>query len=543
MDATAGASDARDLPADGKVHASSNGPLPDPEFASRSLFDALLDAARAFGKATAIAADMETPAISYKRLILGAMVLGGRIARMSVRGEHVGVMLPSTVGAAVTFFALQAFGRVPAMLNFTSGVSSVRTCMHAAEVRTILTSRRFVEKGGLQALVEALEGDARIVYIDELRQSLSVFDKVAGALRAAFARLTHRRYRAAPDDTAVVLFTSGTEGAPKGVVLTHRNILANCNQFITYVELGPPDRLFNALPVFHSFGMTGGMIAPLLAGIPVFLYPSPLHYRQIPPLVRKFAATILVGTDTFAMGWGRVAEPEDFASLRVGFLGAEKIRENTRDFYEEHFDFPLIEGYGATEAAPVISANTLRHRKDGTVGRVMPGIDFRLDPVIGLAEGGRLAVRGPNIMAGYLSADAPGELQPPPDGWHDTGDIVTVDTEGFITISGRAKRFAKIGGEMVSLAACEGHASVLWPDNSHAVVAIEHPRKGEELVLVTDYQDAQREDLVRHFLAHGLAEIMIPKRIVKVEALPVLGTGKLDYRGVEELAEARVSGS
>ncbi|MCB1481332.1 MAG: AMP-binding protein [Rhodobiaceae bacterium] len=540
MDASSGHADETLIAPDGSVHAIPNGPLPHPGFSAMPLFEALVVAAGKYGSNTAIAADAETLAISYKRLILGALVLGGRFARITLKGERVGVLLPTAVGGAVTYFALQAFGRVPAMLNFSTGITSTRACVHAAEVDLILTSRRFVEKAGLEPLIEALEEDARIVYIDELRETLTAMDKLKGAVRATFARLFCRMHKPDPDDAAAVIFTSGTEGVPKGVVLTHRNILSNCDQFLSYVGLGPPDRLFSALPVFHSFGMTCGMIAPMLAGIPVFLYPSPLHYKQIPPLVRKFTATILVGTDTFAMGWGRVARKEDFSSVRVGFLGAEKIRESTRAYYEEKFDFPLVEGYGASEASPAIAANTLEFRKDGSVGRPMPGIDVRIDPVPGLADAGRLVVRGPNVMAGYLTVDAPGVLKPPEGGWHDTGDIVSIDEDWFITIRGRAKRFAKIAGEMVSLAGSEARISALWPDNVHAVVAIRHPKKGEELVLVTDNMDAGREELVAFFQKRGFGEIMIPRRIVRVGELPVMATGKLDYPAVMEIAEAKV---
>lgn len=346
----------------------------------------------------------------------------------------------------------------------------------------------------------------------------------------------HLKRRISPDDVAAMLFTSGSEGVPKGVALTHANLLSNCEQFITMLHLSPADRIFNALPVFHSFGLTTGLLAPVVVGMRTYLYPTPLHYRQIPPLVRESGATILTGTDTFAVGWGRAAGPEDFKGLRLVFLGAEKVKDATRRLWRERFGLELYEGYGATEAAPVIAANTEQENKEGSAGKLMPGLEVMLETVPGLDHGGRLHVRGPNVMAGYMRHDTPGMLEAPDEGWHDTGDIVSIDDDGFIFIRGRAKRFAKIGGEMVSLAAVEAYCSEVWPENTHAVTAVAHPRKGETLVLVTDRPEADRRQLLEWAKVHGVSELMLPKTIVSVDALPVLGTGKLDYTAVSEIA-------
>ena len=349
---------------------------------------------------------------------------------------------------------------------------------------------------------------------------------------------THRRIAKAPGagDPAVVLFTSGSEGTPKGVVLSHGNLLANRSQLSARIEFNPTDRVFNALPVFHSFGLTGGLLLPLFSGILTFLYPSPLHYRIVPELAYDRNATILFGTDTFLAGYARAAHPYDFYSLRYVFAGAERLKDETRRVWAEKFGLRIFEGYGATETAPALSINTPMHFKAGTVGRLLPGIDHRLVPVPGVAEGGRLEVAGPNVMLGYLRAERPGELEPPADGWYDTGDIVTLDEAGYVTIKGRAKRFAKIAGEMVSLAAVEEQAAALWPEHGHAVVAVADARKGEQLVLITENAAAERGALQAHVQANGGSELTIPRAILTVEHLPLLGTGKTDYVAVQALA-------
>ena len=503
----------------------------------RTLFEALLDTRRRQGGAFQIIDGADGKALSFDQLVLAGMVIGRPLARKARQGEKVGVLLPNVSGVAVTFFALAAFGRVPAMLNFSAGVRNLVAAAVTADLKVIVTARAFIEQAGLQQAVEALSRHSEIVYLEDMREGLSRMDKLRGFLDTKRARRIHLRRRISPDDIAVMLFTSGSEGVPKGVALTHANLLSNCEQFITMLDLSANDRIFNALPVFHSFGLTTGLLAPIVVGMRTFLYPTPLHYRQIPPLVRKSGATILTGTDTFAAGWGRAADPEDFKGLRLVFLGAEKVKDTTRRLWRERFGIPLYEGYGATEAAPVIAANTEHDNKEGSAGKLMPGLEVRLETVPGLDQGGRLHVRGPNVMAGYMRHDTPGTLEPLKEGWHDTGDIVTIDEDGFVFIRGRAKRFAKIGGEMVSLAAVEAYCSEVWPDNTHAVMAVSHPRKGETLVLVTDRSEAERQELLDWSKEHGVSELMLPKSIICVDALPVLGTGKLDYTAIAEMAE------
>ena len=507
---------------------------------SRTLFSALLDAVRRHGGKTQILDDPDKNPLTYNRLLLGAVVLGRAIAKISAPGEKIGILLPNGNGVAVTFFALQAYGRVPAMLNFTSGAHGLLGACAAAPVTTILTSRRFIRLAELEPLAEALSKKVKLVYLEDLRETISAGAKLTGALLSRLPRSLPGARKVSPDDPGVVLFTSGTEGSPKGVVLSHRNILANCYQCVATGAFEDDDRFFTALPVFHSFGLTPGMILPLISGRPVFLYPSPLHYKMIPQLVRRARASVMFGTDTFAAGWGRAAKPEDFASLRLVVLGAERVRQKTRDLWRSKFGMKIYEGYGATETAPVVAVNTPGCARDGTVGPLLPQIECEIEPVPGLDTGGRLKVRGPNVMSGYLTVENPGTLKPPEGGWHDTGDIVEIDEDGFIAIKGRAKRFAKIGGEMISLAAVEAYVASVWPDNAHAVVAVEDARKGEKLVLITDHEAASREPICAWAREHHVSELQLPRHIVFVEALPVLGTGKLDYVAINHLARQNV---
>jgi len=502
----------------------------------RTLFESLIVAWRDRDAGQPILEDPVSGKLGYSKLVVGAQTLAAKLAPMGSVGENVGLMLPNANGVAVTFFALQSLGRVPAMLNFTAGAQNLLSAVAAAEIKTILTSRAFIEKAKLGALVEALQAKARVVYLDDLRAEIGLIDKLKG-LMAGSKPLVARK----ADDPAVILFTSGSEGTPKGVVLSHRNILANAAQALARIDANAGDKVFNALPVFHSFGLTGGLMMPLLSGIPVYLYPSPLHYRIVSELVYQSNASILFGTDTFLSGYARAAHAYDFRSLRLVIAGAEAVKPATRETFNRRFGLRILEGYGVTETAPVLAMNTPISNKPGTVGRLSPLMKARLEPVEGVTDGARLHVSGPNVMIGYLRAENPGIIEPLADGWYDTGDIVAIDNEGFISIKGRAKRFAKIAGEMVSLAAVETLAGAVWPGADHCVVAAPDGRKGERLALLTTQPDAGRESLLALARARGIPELAVPSAILRVEKLPVLGSGKVDYVGAAAYARAALA--
>jgi acyl-[acyl-carrier-protein]-phospholipid O-acyltransferase / long-chain-fatty-acid--[acyl-carrier-protein] ligase len=502
----------------------------------RTIIEAVIAAAAAHGQTHVAVEDPIGGALTYQRLLLGAAILGRKLMPLAAAGEAVGVMMPNASGTVVAILALMSAGRVPAMINFTSGLMNLRAACKAADIKSIVTSRTFVEKAHLEKLVEGLTPDVAFTYLEDVRAQVGFVDKLRG-LREAKRPLVRR----APDDAAAILFTSGSEGTPKGVVLSNRNMLANAAQAEARIDFGRTDKVFNVLPLFHSFGLTVGLVLPLVSGVGVYLYPSPLHYRIIPEMIYGTDATILFGTDTFLAGYARTAHSYDFRSLRYVLAGAEPVKETTRRTYMEKFGLRILEGYGVTETAPALALNTPMFNRFGTVGRLLPGMEARLDPVPGVEVGGRLFVRGPNVMLGYLRAENPGVLERPEDGWHDTGDIVALDADGYITIKGRAKRFAKIGGEMISLSAVEGLAAELWPDAMSGATTVPDPRKGERLILVTTKSDPKRSDFLAFARSRGASEMMVPTEVLILEKLPLLGSGKIDNIALTNFVRERAN--
>lgn len=505
------------------------------EGARRHLFQALVEAKSAFGGKTVILEDAQRQPLTYSRLVIGALALGRKLVADTRRGERIGVFLPGVQATAVTFFGLHAFARVPAMLNFTAGPVNLKAACEIAAIGTIVTSRKFIDEGKLEDALDAIAEGRRVIYLEDVRDTVTSLDKARAALESVFAGAMARGTGLTPDDEGVILFTSGSEGKPKAVVLSHANLLSNAAQVMQHAEgvLSRKDIFFNPLPVFHSFGLTAGMILPLIHGIRAFLYPSPLHYKQVPKLIESAKATFLLATDTFLQGYARAAGDVDMSSIRYIVAGAERVREETQRLWKR-YDAMILEGYGATECAPVIACNLPQRHRHGSVGPFLPGLRWKLTPVEGIKRGGRLSIAGPNVMAGYIDPGDPTRLIPPEGGWHDTGDIVLIE-DGFVTIRGRAKRFAKIGGEMISLGAVESMIQELWPDDTHVVVALADERKGEQLILVTEKADADRDAIVEHGREKGFPELWLP-RAVLVAQIPVLGSGKIDYAGTEALA-------
>lgn len=514
-------------------------------FRSQTLFASLLEAREKFGGDAVVLEDIGREPLTYTRLVAACLLLGRYLCRLGDRGDYVGLMMPNTNAAVIAFFGMQAFGRVPAMLNYTSGAAALVAACKAAGLKSVVTSRQFVRAAGLRDEVKALREQVEVVWLEDFRRRIGPLSRLGGLLAVPLAEWLHRRCTKGrtPHDAAVVLFTSGSEGQPKGVVLSHDNLEANRHQLTACIDFNPTDTVFNPLPIFHAFGLTGGLLLPVLSGVRVFLYPNPLHYRVVPELVYDRNATILFGTDTFLAGYAKAAHAYDFYCVRYVFAGAERIRDDTRRVWSNRFGLRILEGYGATETAPVIATNTPMHYRAGTVGRLLPGVRHRLVPIPGISEGARLEVAGPNVMLGHLKLDKPGVLQPPPGGWHDTGDIVYIDDDGYLTIVGRARRFAKVGGEMVSLTAVEVQAAALWPDSRHAAVALPDARKGERIILVTDAKRARRDVILAHVQVNGGSELSVPRAVVSVKAVPVLGSGKTNYPAVEKLAAEAEAGA
>lgn len=512
-----------------------------------TLFAALRAAARRHGASKEILTDSERQPLTYGRLILASLILGRRLKCETASGEATALLLPNVNALVVALFGLNAFGRPVGLLNFTAGVRNIQSALKTGPLPVVVTSRRFIDTAKLDDLIDAISETewtpgrkVRILFLEDVRKSIGAREKVVGLASSLAPSLATGANRRLPDDTAVLLFTSGTEGEPKGVALTNANLVANAKQIFAHASgfLSASDTAMNPLPMFHSFGLTAGTLMPLLSGMKSVLYPSPLHYKQIPKFIKETKATLLFSTDTFLQGYARAADDGDNDSLRFVVAGAERVKDTTRQMWSRS-GTEILEGYGATECSPVIACNTPALTQHGSVGHPLPGIETRLSPVEGITEGGRLHVRGPNVMAGYIFASAPGIIHPPLDGWHDTGDIVTIE-DGFIHIRGRAKRFAKIGGEMVSLAAIEALASGLWPDNTHVCVSLPDPRRGESLVLVTDKPDADKATLAEHARSQGFTELWVPKAVFVTQQIPILGSGKVDYAATLQMArEAR----
>jgi acyl-[acyl-carrier-protein]-phospholipid O-acyltransferase/long-chain-fatty-acid--[acyl-carrier-protein] ligase len=422
------------------------------------------------------------------------------------------------------------------MLNYTAGADGVRAACVAAGIRKIVLSRAFIEKARLSALVDGLT-EVELIYLEDLRARVTLIDKLWVLAHQWFPRSAAAAQKS--DDAAVVLFTSGSEGKPKGVVHSHSSLLSNIAQLRAVADFTPLDKFMVALPLFHSFGLTCGAIMPLVSGCKAFLYPSPLHYRIIPEIVYDRNCTVLFGTSTFLANYGKYAHPYDFGRLRYVVAGAEKLSEDVRRLWLEKFGIRILEGYGVTECAPVIAVNVPMACRIGSVGQLLPGIEHVLESVPGIAEGGALHVKGPNLMKGYLLYDNPGVIQPPKSidaGWYSTGDIVVIDADDFVHIRGRVKRFAKIAGEMVSLEVVERIAAQAAPGFSHAASTRPDAAKGEAIVLFTTAPELSRDQLSAAAKSLGSPELAVPRLIRTVSAIPLLGSGKVDYVRLKELA-------
>jgi acyl-[acyl-carrier-protein]-phospholipid O-acyltransferase / long-chain-fatty-acid--[acyl-carrier-protein] ligase len=506
-------------------------------FGPRSL-PAALGEAIAANPDKVILEDASFTEISYRRLGLGSRLLADRFSRLwsAEPGRRVGVLLPNVNGLAVTLLALWRLRQVPAILNFSSGMPVMRSCLGLACIQEVVTARAFVEKAKLD-LTPLEENGIRILYLEDVRASIGTLAKMGAAVVSRFSPACGLSMEGLGwSDTAVVLFTSGSEGVPKGVELTHGNLLANARQIDCVMDATESDRFFNALPLFHSLGLVGGLIYPLLRGCYTFLYVSPLHYRIVPQLVYDRSCTVLLGTNTFLNGYARKAHPYDFQSVRLLVAGAEKVLEATALTWARRFGIRILEGYGATECSPVISVNSRVDPNPASAGRFLPGLEHRLEPVEGVELGGRLWVRGPNVMKGYLNGEANAKFLAG-EGWYDTGDIVRVDEEGFVFIQGRMKRFAKVSGEMVSLTAVEdaiaGGFPQFGPRCQVAIVAVPDEDKGEKLIAVTNESRVTLPELRALVRAKGLSNLCAPRELRTVQVIPKLGTGKTDYRALE----------
>lgn len=474
--------------------------------------------------------------VSYRQALTGSYVLGGYFTRF--KDKHIGLLLPNLTVTALVFMGLQLFKKVPAFLNYSSGPASLRKAMEIADLKVIVTSRQFLEKTKLDPGIFA---DKTLVFVEDLKNELRIVQKLTGIARSILGpsgKIGGEEHK----ETALILFTSGSEGVPKGVCLSHENIISNIYQCMAKIDIRETDFVLNALPIFHSFGLTVGTLLPLFAGARVFLYVSPLHYRVVPEIAYDQNCTVMLGTNTFLNGFAKKAHPYDFYSMRYIFCGAEALSDAVFDKYARTFGIRVMSGYGATESAPVISINNPLECEHGTVGKIMPGIEYKLAAVEGIdprnGTVGRLFVKGKNIMKGYLNNEAANHKYLVEDGgWYDTGDIVEITEDGFVRIAGRMKRFSKISGEMISLTALEEALINQFGERKEtAVIAIPDEKKGEKLVLFANSPLVELKSVREILRAKGFSDLACPREIQYLQNIPKLGTGKTDYMKVKEIA-------
>ena len=488
------------------------------------------------GRGRKLFGDSTGARVSRGKALLGAFALGRSISRIAE--GNVAIMLPNLAVTAVVFMAMQLYRKAPAFLNYSGGPRGLGLAMELADTGTVITSRRFLDR---LRLTDAVFGPRRCIFLEDLKAQIGAGDKLHALFRTLFPGRLGRARPGEEKETAVILFTSGSEATPKGVCLSHENIITNVYQGLAKVDVTGEDCFLNILPMFHSFGLTAGTIIPILAGARAFFHVSPLQYRIVPELAYDNECTIMLATNTFLNGYARRANPYDFRSLRYIFCGGEALTDAVFERYARTFGIRLLAGYGVTECAPLISLNTALQYEYGTVGALLPGMEKRIVPVEGIDDKGgtvgSLLVRGKNVMKGYLKNEEANQKYLVEDaGWYDTGDIVEVTKEGSLKIVGRLRRFAKISGEMISLAAMEEVlVRELAGRKDLAVMAVSDDRRGETLIVVTNNPGIDQKSVREALKAGGFAELAIPRRVQFMKEIPKLGTGKIDYVRLREL--------
>ena len=499
---------------------------------SISLFEMLVQAKAAFGADFEIIEDRDYGVLSYAALIRAALAFAHHLSGQTDRGERVGVFLPTSVPPVIVFFALHAIGRVPVMFNYAHGRYTLSHSAKLAGVNRILSSKTFIKKGGFEDVEDSLSEIAKIDHLEDMKRELSVFDKIKGAAGEKLPILTPEPPK--PHDEAVIVFTSGTTGEPKGIALSHGNLISNIEQIRQHVDMDRHWVFFNPLPIFHCFGLTGGTLLPILSGLRTVFHPTPLEKGDIVSRIQSSAANTLIATDSFARLYARSEQNGELEHLKYIVLGGEKVEAPTRKLMAKKSSAEIVEGYGLSETSPVAALNKLDDNREESVGLLLPGMEATLENVEGIEAGKQLLLRGPNVMLGYINPDS-GEIERRDENeWFETGDLAELDDDGYLKITGRIKRFAKIGGEMISLDIIEQSAHSLWEDASHAAMSVSNG-EGESIALITDQQDAGQDQFSKYVKDNDLDRKTIPKHFVIVDDLPLLPMGTPDYQKIRDI--------
>ncbi|WP_456364044.1 AMP-binding protein [Priestia aryabhattai] len=491
-----------------------------------NLYDEMKKQARLHPKKVII--EDQKGSLTYDRFLITVNVLSQKIKTATKNEDRVGLYLPNVIGQVVALFSLFKNGQVPCMLNFSMGTQSLIECIETASLKTVLTSKEFVKVAGLYSVIEEMEKKVRVVYLEDLKEGITITHKIRGIVTSKTPSVIKKK------QSEVILYTSGTESKPKGVILTHRNIYANIQQALAVVDINNKDRIFNPLPLFHSFGLTVGAVLPLVANVKSFLYSSPLHYKEIPKMIHKDKSTVFVATNTFFDNYGKYATKEQFKTLKIVVAGAEKLKKDVKDKYERDFDIEILQGYGTTETSPIVALNTPTFHKSETVGKLIPLMESKIEKVEGISDGGSLLLKGPNVMKGYLIH---GKGFIPCGEWYNTGDIAKIDEEGYIHILSRLKRFSKVAGEMVSLNKVEELALECFGNSGFYAVAVPDKRKGEKIVLYTTIENVSDKEFKKYIKQRKISSLYIPYSIEYIEEVPILGSGKPNYRELEDKAK------
>lgn len=497
------------------------------------LFEELYDAVKKFGFKSNIVEDSFNNSISNLGLVYKSILLSILYKKKLEKEKTVAIMMPNTVTTSVLFFALQNLNKTASIINFTSGITNIKSSLEVSKIKTIITSKTFIEQINMQENINIIKKNTNVLYLEDIKSEINISRKIEALKKLLFKEKIERN----ENNVAVILYTSGTEGNPKGVMLTHKNLYENRKQILNVLNIQKNEKFFTCLPFFHSFGLGVGVLLPILNNFKVFLYPTPLHYKNIPSLIESTGSSVFFSTDTFLKKYSKYAVKENFKNIKYLIAGAEKLDEETYTYYKNNFDTKILEGYGVTESSPAVSVNTFEDFKLGSVGKIFSEIEYKIEKIDGYSKGGLLFLKGKNIMLGY-QVEKDINKKDFYNGWYNTGDVAFVDNEGYLFILGRLKRFAKIAGEMISLAQVENFPKKLWPENYSAVCNIKDVNKGETLILLTDNKKADLIELMKLMKEEGQSSLYFPKKIKIINEFPILGSGKIDFKKLQELAES-----